>query len=965
MSAAPTTACALTGIGARLPGGAGQPDVRGPAQAWQALITAEPATSCYPGPVWEQITPDLHPDDRPDTPWPVAHLKLPSAVPSEVFGSLRSGETALLSPTQALAMQVTYEALSDAGLPADRLAGTGTGLYVATSSPDEALRTFAPHARPSLPEITAGGAGMIATPIMRWLNTRGPVQTMDTSCSSSLYTLDAARRDIATGRVETALVIALNTARSAPVARAFHTGGVLSPTGVCRPFDEKADGFVRGEAAVAIVLRAPTLAQQERDRVYALIEHTRTGADGRAAAVGAPSLQAQRELYADTVAEAGLGPEAIGYALAHGTATEAGDRVESRAWSHALKHSEGDPMTVGSVKGLWGHGEGAAGLTSVVAAALSLHHGQVPATAGHTTPRPRLAELGLRVPATAEPWPENTLERRAMVSSLGFSGALGAAVLRAAPSRPKQAATTGAVALPVSGPTPEAVRERAGALADTLEGPEPPGLAQAAAHGGLRLDQGKTRACVVADTSTQAWEGLHALKHGHPHPTVSGPATTPAGQRPRVVLAFGGHGASAPEMGRQLYRTDPDFAHDLDFVLLNLAELGGTRWHPLSAAPDGLAATQQATWAVQVAWAITLISRYDLDIDAVVGHSAGEVAAAHVSGALDLGQAAALVCARSRLLERITHRGGMLTAEIGPAPALDLALEYGVEVAAHNGPSLNVFSGSHRALERLAATLEEHGARPRRLPGAPPAHSREVERYLPLLQHDLEGLRPQAGYRTMVSTCTGTAVEGTGLDAGYWARQVRSPVQWEQAITHLSQTGPLLVVEASPNPVLAVPTAQTRARHHLEVAISAPGHEPGSLAQAAAALHTHGTAVGWPYPAAPPVEMEPAPWENLSATGSWGQRVADLSGQERLAELTLHIHHLVQGLAPVAVGEQDRDTPLERLGLNSMDRLSLRALLASHLPVNASQVGEHEPTIASIARAVHTAMPTPLPPEPG
>ncbi|WP_051049401.1 beta-ketoacyl synthase N-terminal-like domain-containing protein [Nocardiopsis kunsanensis] len=965
MSAAPTTACALTGIGARLPAGQGRPDTRGPAQTWQALLTAESATSRYPAPDWEQIATDLHPGDRPDAPWPVAHLNLPSAVPPEVFGGLRSGEAALLSPTQALAMQVVHEALADAGLPADRLAGPDTGLYVATSSPDEALRTFAPRMRPSLPEITAGGAGMIATPIMRWLNTRGPVQTMDTSCSSSLYALDAARRDIATGRVETALVIALNTARSAPVARAFHTGGVLSPTGVCRPFDEKADGFVRGEAAVAIVLRAPTLAQQERDRVYALIEHTRTGADGRAAAVGAPSLSAQRELYADTVAEAGLGPEAIGYALAHGTATEAGDRVESRAWAHALKRSESDPVALGSVKGLWGHAEGGAGLTSVVAAALSLHHGQVPATAGHTTPRPRLAELGLRVPTAAEPWPGDGCERRAMVSSLGFSGALGTAVLRAAPSRPKQAATTGALALPVSGPTPEAVRERAGALADALQGPEPPGLGQVVAHGARRLDRGRTRACVVAGTSTQAWEGLHALKRGHPHPAVSGPATTPAGQRPRVVLAFGGHGASAPEMGRQLYRTDPDFAHDLDFVLLNLAELGGTRWHPLSAAPDGLAATQQATWAVQVAWAITLISRYDMDIDAVVGHSAGEVAAAHVSGALDLGQAAALVCARSQLLERITHRGGMLTAEIGPVPALDLALEYGVEVAAHNGPHLTVFSGSHRALERLAATLEERGARPRRLPGAPPAHSREVERYLPLLQHDLEGLRPQAGYRTMVSTCTGTAVEGTGLDAAYWARQVRSPVQWEQAITHMSRSGPLLVVEASPNPVLAVPTTQTRARHHLNLTITAPGHEPDSLAQAVGALHTHGAALAWPYPAAPPVEMEPAPWDEDTTTPSWGQRVAELSGQERLAELTLQVHHLVQGLAPVSVGEQDRQTPLERLGLNSMDRLSLRSLLSSHLPVDASQVGEHEPTIASIAQAVYTAMPAAPPPKTG
>ncbi|KOX09240.1 hypothetical protein ADL05_26840, partial [Nocardiopsis sp. NRRL B-16309] len=374
-------AAAIVGLGLRSPGGT-TPDgeameVRGPAAAWEALRAGVPAITRYPARRWERMQERLHPDDRGSAPWPLAPITLPTTTDAAAFG-LRASDVDLLSPSQILILEIAAEALADAGIPPSTLAGPRTGIYLATSSPDEALTTFADGTRPRLADLPAGGAGMLGTHLSRWLNTLGPLPTLDTTCSSSAYALHTARRDLTDATVDVAVVIGINTCDSPVVGRAFGDGTALAEDGDLAPYDERAHGYVRGEGAVAVVLRPYRQARRAHERIYAVLEHTAVGSDGRSAGVGLPSWQAQADLIGRALIAAQVHPDAVDLWVGHGTATAAGDNAERKAFAavcgQGRDRGRGRLWPVWSAKGLWGHAEGASGLQSVAATALMLHH---------------------------------------------------------------------------------------------------------------------------------------------------------------------------------------------------------------------------------------------------------------------------------------------------------------------------------------------------------------------------------------------------------------------------------------------------------------------------------------------------------------------------------------------------------------------------------------------------------------
>lgn len=947
---------ALTGLGVRLPGPDGEP-VRGPAHLWQMLLSGDSALGRYPQERWERMAEGLHPADRPEYPWPVAPLEAPAAIDHETLG-LSAAEAAHYSPTQRLILEAGVEAVEDAGLDPASLAGPGTGLYVGNASPDEAVQTFASGARPSFAGLSAGGAGMLATPLSRLFDTHGPLLTMDTSCSSALYALDAGARDVADGRVDTAVVIGVNTARTPAVGRAFADGPVLASQ-ISRPFDRKADGFVRGEGIVVAVLRRYGTARRERDRIYATVAATRTGADGRSPGTGMPSVDAQAQLWERTLSGAGIHPDEVDYVQAHGTATRAGDGAEARALGRAFTRTEEHPLWVGSTKGAFGHSEGAAGLVGVAAAALSLYYGRIPPTAGHRTPSPLVERHHLRVPTRAIDWPEKRVcaPRHAGVSSLGFSGGIACAVLRQAPpARPDdehdQAADPVQV-LALSARDRAGLAEQAERLHTAVTGPQAPSPAHLAAHLARRTDQqGPWRAAVVCSPDAAAGSALHALSQGQTHPDLSGPAREQGG---RQVWAFGGHGAAHPGMGARLYEADALFARHMDRARAALAEHTRAPWHPLQGLPQGLARTQQATWAMQVAVAATLTERWSLVPDAVVGHSLGEVAAAHVAGALDLVQAARLVVARSQLLERVAPGGGMVSVEADAHVVAELAQEHGVEVAATNAPRLHVLSGARDRVCAAQVEAARAGYVTRILRGAPPAHSRAVEPALDELGQRLEGLVAKAPRIEMVSTVTAAPV--ADLSAHYWVRQLRAPVDFEAAVVGLAGRGPVLLGELSPHPVLAVPTAQSGARHHLPLQVATLGSsdhdEVQGPARLAAWAHTHGLSPEQGYVPHPPVELGPRTWRQRPPV-DWPTELSGLDAEQVRARVADWVHRQVAELSSLTVGPAERDRPLEDLGLNSMSRLTLRTHVLSRLGVQATGAAEveHAPTINGITDAL-------------
>ncbi|MFE9775281.1 type I polyketide synthase [Streptomyces sp. NPDC005931] len=424
---------AVVGIGCRLPGGAHSPDA-----FWELLRSGADAVGTLPAGRWN--------DYRQASP---AHAAVVDRVirhggflddvegfDAEFFG-ISPAEAAEMDPQQRILLEVAWEALEHAGLPADRLAGTRAGVYVGACADDHGRAAL--EDLPSIGARTGTGAAMsiIANRLSYVLDLRGPSMTVDTACSSSLVALHLARRGLVTGECDTALVGGVNLLLSPGVTINFGESGVLSPDGRCKPFSAAANGYVRSEGCLVVVLRRLDDALRDGDRVLAVVRSSGTNQDGRSNGLMAPNPAAQEALIREVWDDSGLDPAAAGYLEAHGTGTPLGDPIEATALGAALgrRRPSGSPLTIGSVKSNLGHLEGAAGLAGLVKCALSLHHGLIPATLHHAAPHPRIpfAELGLAVADQPLTWSRGDRPRTAGVSSFGFGGTNAHAVLVEAP----------------------------------------------------------------------------------------------------------------------------------------------------------------------------------------------------------------------------------------------------------------------------------------------------------------------------------------------------------------------------------------------------------------------------------------------------------------------------------------------------------------------------------------------------
>ncbi|MDA0565678.1 type I polyketide synthase [Streptomonospora sp. S1-112] len=964
---------AIVGIGCRLPGG-----VDGPDAFWALLRSGRSALGPVPEDRWAQMAAELHEEDRPDAPWAAGTLTAEEvAAFDHAFFGIDPATAERMALLHRLLTETGVEALQDAGTTVAE-ASDRTGIYTGSASVDASAAVFGTGRRPGLLDVGGSGSGMLGTQLARYLDARGPLATIDTACSASLSALHYARRDLEAGDVDIAIVAGVNSMTSAVATRAFNDGGVLSD--VCRPFDAKADGYVRGEGVVVVVLRRLADARARNDRVYAVVAGSALNNDGRSPqGLGAPSADAQARLLADCYSRFGIDPGRVAYVHAHGTATRAGDRIEAQALDRVFARPADDPLWVGSSKGAIGHQEGGAGIAGLAAAALAVHHGEIPPTAGHTSLRPALRRLGIRVPTEPVAWPDRGPERVAGVSSFGFNGSNAHAVLTSPPAvGPAEEGDGGreraAHVLPVSAHTPEALAATAGAWAEALEraaeegaaapAPAGAGLRGFAATAAHRRDHHGHRAAVVAATTADAARALRALAAGDGDPRLVGPHRADAPPR-RLVLAFGGHGAQRPAMGRVLAERSPAFAAALAEVGTHLDAWGADpSWNPLRGEPAGYAATQQAVFAFQVAAARTLAD-WGLVPDAVIGHSLGEVAAAHVAGALTLDQAARVVVARSRLLEEVVDKGAMLATGLSEGQARErLSRHPDLDVAVLNGPQATVVSGPYGALDRLAAELAADGVWHRVLADAPPAHSRIVAPGAERLAAELAGMAAAAPVVPMASTARHGAPAPV-LDAAYWGAQLRDPVDLHAAVARTAHAGPALFVEVSPNAALATPITQTITHHALPAVLSAPGaldtDEHTALLHAVADCYTHGRTPAWPDRGLPHAPLPPLRWHRAVAESAppLQEQLSGLGAAERQARLERLARSLVAELAPVPVGPDDRDTHLEELGLTSQARLVLRARLSGLHPA-LSRPGaldvESAPTIAGLGESLATVL---------
>jgi acyl transferase domain-containing protein len=818
------------------------------------------------------------------------------------FFGISAREAAWMDPQQRLTLEVATEALEDAGLPAEALAGSRTGVFMAATSNDQGFHLAD---RAVLDEVTDVYAAMgytlnlIPGRIAYVFDLKGPNLSIDSACSSSLLAVHLACQSLAMGDADMALAGGVSLMHSPVADIILAKTRAFAPDGRCKAFDARADGFVRGEGAGVLVLKRLDRALADGDRVHAVIAGSAVVQDGRSNGLTAPNGLAQEQLVRQALRAAGVTARDIGYVEAHGTGTALGDPIEMIALGRAFRDQRDtqDKCPVGSIKTNIGHLEAAAGVAGLIKVVLAMVRRELPPSLHFESPNPDIpfAELPLRVQTQRGPWPDRPGPLLAGVSSFGWSGTNCHVIVREAPTAApgRAAALPGAQApdrvgaradagephvLLLSATSAAALHARAAAMQAHLGGlgDDAQAVRDVTHTAALRRTHHAHRLAVVGTTAAQLADALDAFQRDAPVPGVVA-GRKPASRVPRVAFVFSGHGAEWSGMGRELLRTRPVFRQTMERCDAAIqAHAGFSPLAELAAAPEQerwhrTGVVQPVLFAMQVALA-ALWRSLGVEPDAVIGHSMGEVAAACCAGALTIEDGARVICARSRLLQTLEGTGAMAVVELGVDEAGALLAERGVAVgiAASTSRRTTVLSGNTDALVALVAELNARGVYAKRIDNASAAgHSTDVVPLQPLLRRALAGLRPSPTEVPMLSTVTGERIDGAALDADYWARNLREPVVFARALERLARSGHRVLVEISPHPLLCGAIGDDLAALGIaghavsSLRRNAPEHE--TLLAALGQVHCLGVAVSWSRVRAVAegrlVSLPPYPWQ--------------------------------------------------------------------------------------------------------
>ncbi|WP_344086134.1 type I polyketide synthase, partial [Streptomyces stramineus] len=847
---------AVVGIGCRVPG------ADGPTGFWNLLMDEVCAVTEVPPIRFGK------PYDIPGAGIRSALLDDVDRFDAEFFG-ISPREAAGMDPQTRLFLETAWEALEDAGQDTAKLAGTRTGVYVGTTNVHYwELQQAAGH-----PDIHASlGAGSRSTTTGRLsfaLDVTGPGLSVDTACSSSLTAIALACQSLQAGESELAVAGGSQLLLTNTENHGFVDAAVFSDN--CRFGDAAADGFVFSEGVGAVLLKPLARALADGDPIRAVIRGWGMNNDGAGATnMITPALSGQQQMLRTAYAHAGIAPADVDYVEAHGTGTRAGDPVELGAIASVLggARPDGPPLLVGSVKTNIGHTGSAAGVLGLIKVVLSLQHRTVPSSL-HLTERTTVIDwdaAGMDIPRAPRALTAQDRPLTAGVSAFGVSGTNVHVVLTEAEAdgngtrRPATASeeTGSAHLLTLSGASPEALRQRARDLADHLAPGGPAhdaDLADICHTAAARRAHHDYRLAVVGDSHEALAARLRdALAEG----VEPGYA-----DRPRVAFVFSGHGSQWIGMGRELMDASPAFSAAL--IRCDEAVRAETGWSVIDRLSDGsdlvnetVAIVHPVLWAVQVALAETWRA-WGVEPDVVIGHSMGESAAAAVSGALSLADAARVVCRRSRLIrDRVAGKGTMSVAALTAAEAEKLIGELAVEVsvAASNGPRTTVLAGEVEGIEKIKAELDARDVFCRVMKAEAASHCSQMDPVLAELAEELKGLEPRAGRTPVRSTVTGELLDGTGLDAAYWTRNLRGRVHFHEAVLSTAAEAPTVFVEMSPHPVLSSAVQDSLADAGL------PGTAVGSLVRDEPERETLLAHLGKVYQTGAPVD-----WDRLYGAG--------------------------------------------------------------------------------------------------
>jgi acyl transferase domain-containing protein/acyl-CoA synthetase (AMP-forming)/AMP-acid ligase II/acyl carrier protein len=851
---------AIIGIGCRFPG------AEGPEAFWRLLRDGIDAVS------------DL-PSNRSHIGEPERTLPRRGGFLSDVdrfdadFFGISPREAARADPQQRVLLEVAWEAFEDAGQVVERLAGTNVGVFVGISTRDYGM-LMGDEADAALEGPGAAGfrlvgnAGSIAANRISYVfDFRGPSLAIDTACSSSLAAVHLACEALRDGEATIALAGGVNLMLAPEVTERLARAEFLSDDGRCKAFDDRADGYVRGEGAGLVVLKPLAKALADGDAIYALIRGGAVNQDGRTVGLTAPSRKAQEDVLRAAYDAANVDPASVQYVEAHGTGTLLGDPIEAKALGAVIGSGrpEDQPCLIGSVKTNVGHLEASAGVAGLIKLALALKHREVPASLHYQRPNPHIpfADLRLKVASNRSAWPVSAERARAGVSSFGFGGTNvhlvleGVAPTHGAGGRADSTPLADACLLPLSARHPETLKAVASAfraaLSDGLPGAS---LREIASTAALRRDHHDYRLAVLASSSrAEAVALLDAFLAGDARVGLFAGKRSPSGP-PRLAFVFPGEGSLAPDVCHEFLEREPVFRNALarcDEIFRPLAEwslvesLDAVR---LATTEPGPEVTQPLAVAVQVAL-VALWRSWGIEPTAVVGHGLGEISAAFVAGALELSEALRIALVRGRLLSNAVVVGKTIavTMSLDEARLLTSLMGGRLTIAAVEGPTSLQLSGNADVIELVRGQVESRGASTRIVDSKLALQSPRMDSVASALESALAGLRHVPAQRLFVSTVTGQAMRGQDLDSTYWRRNVREPVQLVEALGTLISGGYSAFVEVAPMPILSAAISQVLdargVKDALVTSICPRNDGHGASLEPLGALYAAGFPVAW------------------------------------------------------------------------------------------------------------------------
>jgi benzoate-CoA ligase family protein len=809
---------AIVGMACRLPGGVSSAE-----DLWSLLARGGDAISRFPDDRGWDLDGLYDPDpDRAGSSYVREGGFVADATRFDpAFFGISPREALAMDPQQRLLLEGAWEALEDAGIDPLSLRGTPTGIYAGAMASDYALGARLPSALEGLRIAGAGGSALSGR-IAYTLGLRGPAVSLDTACSSSLVALVSACQSLRSDVCSLAIVGGVTVLSTPGVFVTFSRQRGLSKDGRCRAFGEDADGTGFSEGMGVLVAERLSDARRNGHEVLALVRGGAVNQDGASNGFSAPSGSAQEQLIGQALADAGVAPGEVDAVEAHGTGTRLGDPIEAHALSGAYGSGRDvdRPLWLGSVKSNIGHTQAAAGVAGVIKMVMALRRGELPATLHAEEPSSRIDwDPAIQLLQEARPWLAQNRPRRAAVSSFGVSGTNAHVILEEAPTarteRGSGAALLGDEGLPwvLSGHSPRGLQGQGERLAGYLE--EHPSVAALDVGAALAARGALTERAVVLSGVEGALAGrVNSIAAGG---SMSGVVrgTADATDRGSVFL-FPGQGSQWAGMAVGLLDTCPLFAERLhecgealsEFVGWSLADVlrGGEDAPGL----ERVEVVQPALFAVMVSLA-GLWEACGVRPAAVVGHSQGEIAAAHVAGGLSLQDAARVVALRARALARLAGRGGMVSVALGVdelRERLEL-LDGEVSVAAVNGPGSTVVSGENDVLAAFLAGCEADEIRARRIPVDYASHSAQIEEIREELLDACAQIQPRSGTVPFYSTLAGRVLDTRELDGEYWYRNLRRTVQFAPVIAGLLGEGYRSFVEVSPHPVLKVGVEET------------------------------------------------------------------------------------------------------------------------------------------------------------